>query len=298
MRPSAMARGNSTPDARAEDVQAAREECLVGRGEGSGLGEAYAISWKTWECAREERGLGQSEREREAGEPCREAQVVVGASFCWLYMRAWLVHIADWGFFLVDRVVPHAAYFEFDHPLTPARHAAVPPAAPQVNVRKVDITAAGLRAVLDALVSASAPSASLLSRRTIALTILDADDSAADARAEIFVKVLPPVYLRAVITPAFFSAAQPRRTSMARRARRRTCARHLPKSANERVEAFMSAWTRLVGDPILSKWITILLAISITLNGYLLKGIAAGVVGIRLGPFAGGARGGEVRGRA
>lgn len=64
----------------------------------------------------------------------------------------------------------------------------------------------------------------------------------------------------------------------------------IPKSASERVESFMSAWTRLVGDPILSKWITILLAISITLNGYLLKGIAAGVVGVRLSHF--GVRGG------
>lgn len=43
----------------------------------------------------------------------------------------------------------------------------------------------------------------------------------------------------------------------------------------------MSTWTRLVGDPILSKWIVVALAISITLNGYLLKGISAGVVGGR-----------------
>jgi hydroxymethylglutaryl-CoA reductase (NADPH) len=41
----------------------------------------------------------------------------------------------------------------------------------------------------------------------------------------------------------------------------------------------MSSWTRLVGDPILSKWIVVVLAISISLNGYLLKGIASGVVG-------------------
>ena len=43
----------------------------------------------------------------------------------------------------------------------------------------------------------------------------------------------------------------------------------------------MSTWTRLVGDPILSKWIVVVLAISISLNGYLLKGIASGVVGGR-----------------
>jgi hydroxymethylglutaryl-CoA reductase (NADPH) len=43
----------------------------------------------------------------------------------------------------------------------------------------------------------------------------------------------------------------------------------------------MSSWTRLVGDPILSKWIVVVLDISISLNGYLLKGIASGVVGGR-----------------
>ena len=44
----------------------------------------------------------------------------------------------------------------------------------------------------------------------------------------------------------------------------------------------MSSWTRLVGDPILSKLVVVVLAISISLNGYLLKGIASGVVGGRL----------------
>ena len=44
----------------------------------------------------------------------------------------------------------------------------------------------------------------------------------------------------------------------------------------------MSTWTRLVGDPILSKLVVVVLAISISLNGYLLKGIASGVVGGRL----------------
>ncbi|KAG6914354.1 hypothetical protein DXG01_000851, partial [Tephrocybe rancida] len=42
------------------------------------------------------------------------------------------------------------------------------------------------------------------------------------------------------------------------------------------VEGFMTSWTRLVGDPVLSKWIVVGLAVSILLNGYLLKGIAAG----------------------
>ncbi|KAE9385087.1 hypothetical protein BT96DRAFT_1026701 [Gymnopus androsaceus JB14] len=46
-------------------------------------------------------------------------------------------------------------------------------------------------------------------------------------------------------------------------------------SSSELVENFMSSWLRLVGDPVLSKWIVMVLAVSISLNGYLLKGIAA-----------------------
>ncbi|SCV74476.1 BQ2448_8115 [Microbotryum intermedium] len=41
-------------------------------------------------------------------------------------------------------------------------------------------------------------------------------------------------------------------------------------------DKLMSRWTKLVGDPILSKWIVIALGISVFLNGYLLKGIASG----------------------
>jgi hydroxymethylglutaryl-CoA reductase (NADPH) len=42
------------------------------------------------------------------------------------------------------------------------------------------------------------------------------------------------------------------------------------------LDRFMSRWSRLVGDPIISKWIVIALGISVFLNGYLLKGIASG----------------------
>ncbi|KAG6836715.1 hypothetical protein H0H93_004559 [Arthromyces matolae] len=55
-------------------------------------------------------------------------------------------------------------------------------------------------------------------------------------------------------------------------------------NSGEGIEGFMSSWTRLVGDPVLSKWIVVVLAISIMLNGYLLKGIAAGAgAGLGLG---------------
>ncbi|OSX63533.1 hypothetical protein POSPLADRAFT_1169005 [Postia placenta MAD-698-R-SB12] len=70
--------------------------------------------------------------------------------------------------------------------------------------------------------------------------------------SELIVKVAPPVYLRVV--PASTSSS----------------------TKTEVLENFMSTWTALVGDPVVSKGIVLLLAISVALNGYLLKGIAAG----------------------
>ncbi|KAF9529996.1 hydroxymethylglutaryl-coenzyme A reductase-domain-containing protein [Crepidotus variabilis] len=50
-------------------------------------------------------------------------------------------------------------------------------------------------------------------------------------------------------------------------------------SSDSSFDTVMALWTSLVGDPVLSKWISVLLALSVMLNGYLLKGIAAGFVG-------------------
>lgn len=47
---------------------------------------------------------------------------------------------------------------------------------------------------------------------------------------------------------------------------------------SERIDEFMTAWSKLVGDPLLSKWIVLGLACSLLLNGYLLKGIAEGAI--------------------
>lgn len=41
------------------------------------------------------------------------------------------------------------------------------------------------------------------------------------------------------------------------------------------LDRFMSSWTTLVGDPVMSKWIVCALIISVVLNGYLLRGIAS-----------------------
>jgi hydroxymethylglutaryl-CoA reductase (NADPH) len=42
-----------------------------------------------------------------------------------------------------------------------------------------------------------------------------------------------------------------------------------------RLESFMSFWTTIVSDPIMSKWIVLTLAASVFLNGYLLKGLGS-----------------------
>jgi hydroxymethylglutaryl-CoA reductase (NADPH) len=44
-------------------------------------------------------------------------------------------------------------------------------------------------------------------------------------------------------------------------------------------ESFMSGWSQLVGDPVMSKWIVVALGVSVFLNGYLLKGLAVGGAG-------------------
>lgn len=73
---------------------------------------------------------------------------------------------------------------------------------------------------------------------------------------DLIVKISPPVYVRVV--PPTLPATEP---------------------TGEMFENFMTSWTRLVGDPVISKWIVVVLAISVALNGYLIKGIAAGGIG-------------------
>ncbi|KAG8692876.1 3-hydroxy-3-methylglutaryl-coenzyme A (HMG-CoA) reductase isozyme [Ceratobasidium sp. 394] len=87
----------------------------------------------------------------------------------------------------------------------------------------------------------------------------------ADAGGEaILVRAGPPVHVRVIAPNASnLLTTGPKKTS----AREGT------------FDSFMSEWSTLVGDPILSKWIVLALAVSVFLNGYLLKGIGSGVVG-------------------
>ncbi|OAX36835.1 hypothetical protein K503DRAFT_867290 [Rhizopogon vinicolor AM-OR11-026] len=76
--------------------------------------------------------------------------------------------------------------------------------------------------------------------------------------SDLLVKISPPLYIR--VTPP--GPVRPRALFR----------------STEVVENFMTGWTALVGDPVISKWIVLVLAISVALNGYLLKGIAEGAM--------------------
>jgi hydroxymethylglutaryl-CoA reductase (NADPH) len=115
-------------------------------------------------------------------------------------------------------------------------------------VRKVDITSPAISEILASLAA------------------LEEDNSAAPDRAarkdidvEIIVRVSPPLHVRIIREDD-------------------------PQTADALFESFMESWTRLVGDEVVSKWIVLVLAVSVALNGYLLKGIAAGSNGARPAP--------------
>ncbi|KAF8634822.1 hypothetical protein AX17_004073 [Amanita inopinata Kibby_2008] len=162
----------------------------------------------------------------------------------------------------------------FITPLTPAPHNDNYSAV----TRKVDITSPPLRAALFSLATAEATT---LSAEGVILS------------KDIYVKVSPPVYVRVVPPPSTLAnaiASSPRHTHHQHRLRVGENGRQRP---SEILEDFMSSWTKLVGDPILSKWIVVMLALSISLNGYLLKGLAAGL-GFN-GAFSNSPRKGDVR---
>ncbi|EIN08882.1 hypothetical protein PUNSTDRAFT_86951 [Punctularia strigosozonata HHB-11173 SS5] len=81
------------------------------------------------------------------------------------------------------------------------------------------------------------------------------------AEVPLLVKVAPPVHIRvgSAASASGSSASHPAVSS--------------PAAEESAIEDFMESWTRLVGDPVLSKWIVGLLAVSVALNGYLMKGI-------------------------
>ena len=102
--------------------------------------------------------------------------------------------------------------------------------------------------------------------RTVDITSLPVEKTLSSLAAlhnetELIVRISAPVHVRMVpiISPHLHKEAKAK-----------------GHEADDMIDSFMSSWTRLVGDPILSKWIVLLLGVSVALNGYLLKGISTG----------------------
>ncbi|KAG8216444.1 hydroxymethylglutaryl-coenzyme A reductase-domain-containing protein [Butyriboletus roseoflavus] len=110
----------------------------------------------------------------------------------------------------------------------------------QLESRTVDITSPAIASVLDTI-------AAFYTSGNVTTSSVD-----------VLVKVAPPLHIS--VLP--FGPARPRALFR----------------SSEIIENFMSGWTNLVGDPVISKWIVFVLAASVVLNGYLLKGIAEGAI--------------------
>lgn len=102
------------------------------------------------------------------------------------------------------------------------------------------------------------------------LTALAEASTSSSTDVSLYVKIAPPVHVRVI--PAILPA-QPTASSLFNS----NFEADVEKAGTGQViENFMSSWTTLVGDPVMSKWIVVVLGISVALNGFLLKGIAAG----------------------
>ncbi|KAF8434525.1 hydroxymethylglutaryl-coenzyme A reductase-domain-containing protein [Boletus edulis BED1] len=110
----------------------------------------------------------------------------------------------------------------------------------QLEPRKVDIASPAIAIVLDTIAA------------------FHTSNNFTTSSVDVLVKVAPPLSI-SVIPPG---PARPRALFR----------------SSEIIDNFMSGWTNLVGDPVISKWIVFVLAASVVLNGYLLKGIAEGAI--------------------
>jgi len=109
-----------------------------------------------------------------------------------------------------------------------------------LEARKVDITSPAIASVLDTIAT------------------FHTSDNTTTSSVDLLVKVAPPLHL------SIFPPGPVRPRALFR--------------SSEIIDNFMSGWTNLVGDPVISKWIVFVLAASVVLNGYLLKGIAEGAI--------------------
>ena len=90
---------------------------------------------------------------------------------------------------------------------------------------------------------------------------LSSISSSHSSDADIIARVSAPIFIRVVPSESPDSSQGTER----------------PRTSTHLVmlDSFMSAWSSLIGDPIVSKWIVITLAVSVFLNWYLLKGLAS-----------------------
>lgn len=104
-------------------------------------------------------------------------------------------------------------------------------------------------------------------------TLADAETaSGSSSDASVYVKIGPPLYVRVIPAPSPAHPATSASSILSSAMGKSTDA----VNSGDVIENFMSGWTMFVGDPVMSKWIVVLLGISVALNGFLLKGIAAG----------------------
>ncbi|KAL0574119.1 3-hydroxy-3-methylglutaryl-coenzyme A (HMG-CoA) reductase isozyme, partial [Marasmius crinis-equi] len=138
-------------------------------------------------------------------------------------------------------------------PLAPHRSVAKEPVH---HTREVDVTSPAIRHALDSLISTE-------------------QDGFTDQN--LLVKVHPPVHVHVLPPPSVIAAAPAEPIED-------------EETTGNFWERFMTNWSKLVGDPFMSKSIVVILALSISLNGYLLKGIAAGMAGKGASAKVGGVR--------
>ncbi|KAG8843778.1 3-hydroxy-3-methylglutaryl-coenzyme A (HMG-CoA) reductase isozyme [Tulasnella sp. 330] len=128
------------------------------------------------------------------------------------------------------------------------------------NNNAVDIASPSLRSILDKLVKGHTAPTSAVASQPIIIRVA----------SPVYIKVIPPhtplVGTKAIPIPHHSTIAS-------------GSALEDPDVAM--LEAFMNEWTHIVGDPILSKWIVLALAVSVFLNGYLLKGIGASTTAVQ-----------------
>ncbi|EJD05369.1 uncharacterized protein FOMMEDRAFT_103364 [Fomitiporia mediterranea MF3/22] len=137
------------------------------------------------------------------------------------------------------------------------------------RARKVDISGPQVAGALDRLAAVwLAPSTSA--------SIENSTGGWVNAHpADLLVQISPPLYVH--VTPrsksSAHSQANPSPSFSAAQAQKERDAQ------GGQWEAFLSAWTGLVGDPVLSKSISLSLVLSLALNAVLLRGIATGEAG-------------------